>query len=68
MIYAPSEDSAWASVQFDQSLLCAQGKDFFMQTVKTDQTGQVHALIGIFAGRTSFCRAAAQSSCYANNK
>ena len=49
--------SAWASVQFVQSLRCAlngylRTPTFFMRTAKTDQTGQMVRLIWVFAERT----------------
>ena len=47
--------SAWASAQSDQSLRCALWTQaFFMQTAKTDQTGQMPRLIRVFTGRTSY--------------
>ena len=49
--------SAWASAQSDQRLRCpheeALGAWLYLEhTAKTDQTGQMPKLIGVFAGRT----------------
>ena len=49
--------SAWASTQYDQSLLCAQrvAKDpshLHADSEDSDQTGRMHRLIWVFAGST----------------